>query len=153
MAILTVTSDLLTTTFYRGTPKDAGHLRVEVFNIPIPVQADAGSTLRLCRVPQHAVLIPNLSWIQCTATTSLTVALGWEAYVNADTDAVVPANTVGLGTQLTIAAGTAVLFSAFPAAPLAPAFTGDAVLTALTAAANIAAAGVVAGCVTYAFYH
>lgn len=152
MAILTVNSDLLAPGFAGPTAKLDGDLRINVFTMPIPVQADIGSTLRLVRLPQHAVLIPNLSWIQCTAVTSLTVALGWEAYTNADTEAGIVASPTGLGTQLTIAAGTPVLFSSFPAAPLPRTFVGDVIITALTAGANITAGSVVAGGVSFAFY-
>lgn len=152
MAILTVNSDLLSPSFYGGTAKHDGDIRAHVFTMPIPVQADIGSTLRLVRLPQHAVLLPNLSWIQCTAVVALTVSLGWEAYVDAGTLTPVLASPTGLGTTLTIAAGTAVLFSAFPAAPLPRTFTGSVVITALTAGANITAGSVVAGCVSYVFY-
>jgi len=152
MAILTVNSDLLTPGYPALTAKADGDIRCYVFTMPIPVQADIGSTLRLCRVPQHAVLLPNLSWIQCTALALLTVSLGWEAYLDETTKLMVPANPTGLGTTLTIAAGTPVLFSSFPAAPLPRTFAGAAVLTALTAGANITAGFTVAGAVSYAFY-
>ena len=153
MAILTVSSDLVTTGAYQTTPKADGTLRCKVFTMPVPVQADIGSRLRLARLPQHAILLPNLSWIQCTAVVGLLVALGWDEYTDPATMLDVAASPTGLGTALTIAAGTAVLFSAFPAAPLPRLFVGDAVIEAVISGANITAGSVVAGCIAYAYYN
>jgi len=155
MAILTVNSDILIPSSYvTDTPRREGTKHTLIFSNPTAAQADIGSTFRLGLIPQHAVLLPNDSYIRCLpATTSLTVTLGWEAYEDMETGLTVAASPAGLGTALTIAAGTPVLFSAFPAAPLPRTFKGPAVLTCTTAGANILAAGVVSGVIVYSAHH
>jgi len=154
MAVLVESSDLIDGVYVTETPRDGGAVHAVVFTVAVPEELSIAGTIRLARLPQHAVLLPVLSWIRCLpATTSLTVSLGWEAYTDIATGLAVAADPDGLGTTLTIAAGTPVLFSAFPAAPLPRTFVGPAVITCLTAGAAIAAAGVVSGCIVYATHY
>ena len=154
MAVLVESSDVIDGLYHSETPRDGGALYAQVFTVAVPEELSIAGTIRLARLPQHAVLLPVLSWIRCLpATVALTVSLGWEAYTDMETGLTVAAAPTGLGTTLTIAAGTPVLFSAFPAAPIPRTFKGPAVITCLTAGAAIAAAGVVSGCIVYANHY
>lgn len=145
MAIITVNTDLLPGPFFINTPKAGGVARGYRFQLPVTVQADIGSSIRICELPQNAVVCQRDSYVRVlSATTSLTLALGHEAYTKPD-KTIVPANTAALGAATSVAAGTYVQFSDFASAPLDFVCDADLVVTALVGGANLTVGKVLDG--------
>jgi hypothetical protein len=118
MAILALTSDLYATppVMPDAPPNRAGAvLRALRWQLPATlVVGDAGTTIRICTLPQRGRYCSQLSKLGWKGFgVGRTVDLGWLAYTRPDGVAV-PANPTGLGTGLSVVADGRSFHDAFP---------------------------------------
>lgn len=155
MAVTTENTDLMTNILATPPKFNANNSSKAQFVCEVAVHTqvatgDAGSTIRICKVPQRARVLPALCHVRFTAYGAARVLkFGWEAYLKPD-GTTAAADDDGFGTGLDVS-GAGIAFLSGLTTPIhQKEFEGAAVLTCTCTGGTIPIGAVTSFVIVYA---